>query len=93
MARLVARIRILPADAEINTDEVAKAIGGAIPSGMVLKAHAKEPIAFGLNALVGDFLLEDAEGQMDKLEESIKAVHGVGEIEVVNISRESVKMK
>ena len=26
MARLVARIRILPADAEINTDDVAKAI-------------------------------------------------------------------
>jgi elongation factor 1-beta len=93
MARLVARIRILPADAEINTDDVAKAIRTAIPTGMELKAHAKEPIAFGLNALVGDFLLDDSEGQMDKLEDAIKAVQGVGEIEVVNISRESVKMK
>jgi elongation factor 1-beta len=38
-------------------------------------------------------LLDDAEGQMDRLEESIKQVHGVGEIEVMNISRQSVRMK
>jgi elongation factor 1-beta len=30
---------------------------------------------------------------MDKLEDSIKQVEGVGEIEVMNISRQSVKMK
>jgi len=30
---------------------------------------------------------------MDKLEESIKHVNGVGEIEVMNISRQSVRMK
>jgi elongation factor 1-beta len=65
----------------------------AIPQGMELKAHAKEPIAFGLNAIVGDFLLDDEQGQMDRLEESIKSIEGVGEIEVINISRQSVKMK
>ena len=64
-----------------------------VPEGMELKAHAKEPIAFGLNALVGDFLLDDAEGEMEKLEDSIKKVHGAGEIQVINISRQSVKMK
>ena len=37
---------------------------------MELKAHAKEPIAFGLNALVGDFLLDDAEGEMGKTEKN-----------------------
>jgi translation elongation factor EF-1beta len=30
---------------------------------------------------------------MDKLEDAIRAVAGVGEIEVMNISRASVKMK
>jgi elongation factor 1-beta len=93
MARLVARIRILPADAESNLDNVAQSIKKSIPQGMEMKGHAMEPIAFGLNAIVGDFLLDDAEGQMDKLEESIKVVEGVGEIEVTNISRQSVKMK
>ena len=93
MPRLVARIRILPAEAESNLDEIIKMISGNIPNGMELKVHAKEPIAFGLNAIVGDFLLDDAEGQMDKLEDSIKHLEGVGEIDVINISRQSVKMK
>lgn len=93
MARLVARIRIMPADAESNLDSVIKSIKSSMPQGMEMKGHAMEPIAFGLKAIVGDFLLEDAEGQMDRLEESIKSVEGVGEIEVTNISRQSVKMK
>ena len=93
MARLVARIRILPAEAESNLETVIQSIKASIPQGMEMKGHAMEPIAFGLNAIVGDFLLDDAEGQMDKLEDSIKNIEGVGEIEVMNISRQSVRMK
>jgi elongation factor 1-beta len=74
-------------------DAFAKSLKSHVPEGMELKAHAKEPMAFGLNALVGDFLLDDAEGEMEKLEESIKKVEGAGEIQVITISRQSVKMK
>jgi elongation factor 1-beta len=93
MARLIARIRIMPADAESNLDTVLQTMKNSMPQGMEMKGHAVEPIAFGLKAIVGDFLLEDAEGQMDRLEDSIKKIEGVGEIEVMNISRQSVKMK
>ncbi|MDQ3873332.1 MAG: elongation factor 1-beta [Thermoproteota archaeon] len=93
MARLIARIRILPADADSNLQEVIQSIKRDVPQGMEMKGHAMEPIAFGLNAIIADFLLDDSEGQMDKLEESIKRIEGVGEIEVTNISRQSVKMK
>jgi elongation factor 1-beta len=93
MARLIARIRILPEDADSNLETVIESLKEGIPQGMEMKGHAMEPIAFGLNAVIADFLLDDSEGQMDKLEESIKAVNGVGEIEVTNISRQSVKMK
>jgi elongation factor 1-beta len=93
MARLIARIRIMPADAEFNLDSVVSSIKSSMPEGMEMKGHAMEPIAFGLRAIVGDFILEDAEGQMDRLEETIKGVEGVGEIDVMNISRQSVKMK
>jgi elongation factor 1-beta len=93
MARLVVRIRILPAEAESNLENVSESIKRSLPEGMEVKSSLMEPIAFGLNAIVGDFLLDDAEGQMDKLEECIKSVEGVGEIEVTNISRQSVRMK
>lgn len=93
MTRLLARIRILPAEADSNLDEVILQLKSNIPDSMPLKAHAKEPIAYGLNAIVGDFLIEDKEGQMDKLEDSIKSLTGVGEIQVINISRQSITMK
>ena len=93
MTRLVVRIRILPAEAESNLEKVVEAIKKSVPGGMEMKSSSMEPIAFGLKAIVGDFLLDDAEGQMDKLEEAIKSVEGVGEIDVTNISRQSVRMK
>lgn len=93
MARLVARIRILPAEAESNLENVVESIKKSVPKGMEMKTSSMEPIAFGLKAIIGDFLLDDSEGQMDKLEESIKSVEGVGQIEVTNISRQSVRIK
>jgi elongation factor 1-beta len=93
MTRLVARIRILPAEADSDLEDVVQRLKTVIPGGIQMMAHAKEPIAFGLEAIVGDFLMEDQAGQMDKLEELIKNTEGVGEIDVINISRQSVKMK
>jgi elongation factor 1-beta len=93
MASLVVRIRILPEEAGSDLDEVVRLLKNKIPAGIRLKAHAKEPIAFGLQAIVGDFLVEDEEGQMDRLEDSIKNTTGVGQIEVMNMSRQSVRMK
>ncbi|HET7391989.1 MAG TPA: elongation factor 1-beta [Nitrososphaeraceae archaeon] len=91
-SRVVARIRILPAEADSNLDNIIIGLKNKIPKGMELKAHAKEPIAFGLQAIIGDFLIDDEEGQIDKLEDSIKKTEGVGEIEIINVSRQFVKM-
>ena len=73
MTRLVARIRILPdrtADSNIDGSYSESKEPGS--RGYGARAHMKEPIAFGLQAIIGDFVLNDDEGQMDKLEESIK---------------------
>lgn len=91
-SRVVARIRVLPAEADSNLDNIIIGLKNKIPKGMELKAHAKEPIAFGLQAIIGDFLIDDEEGQIDKLEDSIKKTEGVGEIEIINVSRQFVKM-
>jgi elongation factor 1-beta len=93
MSRLVARIKILPADLDVNLDLLLTKVKSDIPNGMSLKSHVTEPIAFGLNSVVADFTLNDSEGQMDLLEESIKKVEGVGQIEVINVSRQSVKIE
>ncbi|MGD1836568.1 MAG: elongation factor 1-beta [Nitrososphaeraceae archaeon] len=93
MTKLVARIKVLPSDAEINLDEVAANLKSTIPEGMNLKSYNKEPIAFGLYSLICDFVLEDAEGQMDKLEDFIKNTNGVSELQAISVSRQSVNLK
>jgi elongation factor 1-beta len=89
MARLVARIKVLPTDVDINFDAIVSKMKESMPEGMELKNTAKEPIAFGLNALILDFMLDDSEGQMEMLENMVKQTEGVSEIEVMNISRQA----
>lgn len=93
MTKLVARIKILPSESDADVDSIAKSLIESLPEGFKLIAHIKEPIAFGLYSVLADFTLDDSEGQMELLEQSIRKIEAVGEIEVVNVSRQSVKIK
>jgi elongation factor 1-beta len=93
MSRLVARIKILPSEAETNLDDLINNLKTNIPNGMGLERYGKEPLAFGIYSLICDFALNDEEGQMDSLEEYIKKTEGVSEIQVMSVSRKSVNIK
>ena len=93
MSKLVVRVKVLPADAETNLDAVSKSLSETIPSGMELNAISKQPVAFGLFSLLIDFIVDDSEGQMDKLEDFLGRTEGVGQVEVVTMSRRSVQIK
>ena len=92
MARLIVRIKILPESIETDLDELKGRIEGLLPNGMTIKNHGIEPIAFGLNALLIDFAMNDEEGQMDKLEDKLRSIEGVSEIQIINLSRESASL-
>ncbi len=75
--------KIMPADSDSDLSK----IESAVKSKVNVKKVEREPIAFGLVALKVTVFMMDAEGESDRVEQEIRSIDGVGEVEVVEMSR------
>jgi elongation factor 1-beta len=88
LARVLASIKIFPTDANIDLDALKSRIRSSLPTGSTVQKFEEEPVAFGLVALIALVAMpEDAAGQMDRVEEAIRSVDQVSEIEILRVGR------
>lgn len=82
MAKVLVCLRVMPEDISVDLQQLKKEILSR------LNANIQEvPIAFGLVALNVTTIVEDKEGEVEKIEKTLKEIKGVGEIEVLEVAR------
>lgn len=88
MAKIVAKFRVFPESVEVDLEKLRNRIEESLPEGSRVERSGEEPIAFGLKALIVDVSMpEDVEGMMDRVENALRRVEGVGEVQVLAVTR------
>jgi len=83
MGRVIVTFRIMPESVEVDLDSLEKKIKEEINPQRIQRV----PIAFGLNAIQIIKLVEEKEGEMDRITNQMKKINGVKEVEVVGLTR------
>jgi len=83
MGDVIVTFKVMPTGTDVNLDELEQKIKEFVkPTGV-----NREPIAFGLVALRVTKVIPDAGGELDKVENVMRALEGVGDVEVVELTR------
>ncbi|WP_456483406.1 elongation factor 1-beta [Methanopyrus kandleri] len=90
MSKVLVDLKVLPESADVDYEELKEAIREKLESMDVvdsIEGMEEEPIAFGLKAIRVKVVVPDAEGGTDALEDALKEVDEVNQVEVVSASR------
>ena len=84
---VVAKLKIMPEAVETDLEAIKKNVEKLM--GAKAKLHSTEiiPIAFGLKALHVNILLNDKAGGFEEVEEAIRKIKGVSEVETLELNR------
>ncbi len=88
MGEVAVQYKIMPdPDFEVPIDSLVSSLNEIDDSLGKVHNIEKKPLAFGLMYVELHAVIEDAEGLVDKFEEAISGIDGVGEIEVLGMGR------
>jgi len=83
MGSVIVTFKIMPESVDTDLDKIEQELKSTIdPQRMEIV-----PIAFGLNSIRIVKLVEEKEGEMDRITKEIQEIDGVREVEVVGVTR------
>ncbi|MDR0911649.1 MAG: elongation factor 1-beta [Methanobrevibacter sp.] len=85
MGEVAATVKLMPVDVDVDLDKIIETIKKVIPE--ELHSIEKEPIAFGLVALIVVFVVEDGEGGTEEVEKKLSDIEGISTVEITNTTR------
>ena len=88
MRNVMVSMKIFPEDVTIDLNQLKEEIEKSLPQEVSVYKFLEEPIAFGLVALIAHILVpEEKPGEMEKVENTIKNIKGVSNIETFMMQR------
>lgn len=80
-------IRIMPADEDVDLDELINKISKGLPKGIELRESRREPLAFGAECLLVAFTMPDEEGYVHALEDYLRSFSEIQEFVTEFVTR------
>ncbi|MFN4045881.1 MAG: elongation factor 1-beta [Acidilobaceae archaeon] len=88
MARVAVAVKVFPSGVDVDINDLRERIRSSLPPQYTLVGSGEVPIAFGYRALrVVITMPEETEGGTEELENVIRSVDGVEEVEVEVVHR------
>ena len=88
MADMLVSMKIFPSDITVDLNQLRQQIENSLPKDSSVRKFAEEPIAFGLKALIAHILIpEDKQDSLEKIENIIKQINGVSNVETFMMQR------
>jgi elongation factor 1-beta len=83
MSGVIVTFKVMPTGTDVNLDMLEAKIREVVGADQV----KREPIAFGIVALIIAKMIPDEAGFIDKMEELLRGVEGVGEVETLEVTK------
>ncbi|MCJ7614218.1 elongation factor 1-beta [Candidatus Bathyarchaeota archaeon] len=88
MGKLVIAYKIFPSESTVDLELLQEKIKKQLEGIAAVQRFTKEPIAFGLSALIVNMVLpDDKEGILDETEKRLTAIEEVGQIQTLGVNR------
>jgi len=86
MGQVAITYRLMPDDAQVDLTRVREDMKRVLEKTKI-HSTAERPIAFGLKALEVTLIVEDIEGQLEKIEGLLMGLKGIQSVETIYLSR------
>ncbi len=84
MGQIVAGYDLMPEGTDVDLQAIIDKLADLIPAGIQITETSINPVAFGLMKITAGFVLDDADENIgSKLEEALRGIPGIAEIECV----------
>ena len=84
MSKVAVTFRVMPEGVEVDLDAVQSQLRDSLRER--LKKLEVKPVAYGLRAIEAIVILEDAAGEMERVESLLSQIPGVGGVETTEVT-------